>query len=573
MDEKYYFGNKLYELRTGKGLTQKELGKLLGVSNKAVSKWETGEAKPRLDTVNKLSAILGVSVSELLGDEAEATESTADRQLESYSNYFSEQSKKLDARFKLVKGLIIAISIGLLITFLVDYIYGMIRGSTSGSVVSISLMFVVIVPYILFSLHYIQNQCYGERLSKNQIISNILLYLGISSIVLAAIEYLFCYIDYRFFDEELPSKEEYIIPAICAVCLIMYGYFFRKNIKDIQKHSSVFHIDIMIVVFLLGVVLSEKDIVAFVALLLFAVRSACKKLDWIELAQKVNDNYAEEKQPISKRRTIVVVSIITGMAIVLGAVSFLLAPYIGYKTVYSDLPDYLKQPVEEYKHYDLHFKENESQTVEFENISFQCPTEWKIEFYEDKPVAEDDYVYKNAKYSNKENGVFILVTSEDNKSDMFEYVNDESDDLDEETRTEIKRMQKRIKKYDRLFIKYFGIPYNMNIYQSKYLMYRIDFRDVKWYQTEKLAVYVTALIIKSLSPPMAINPIFFEEDDKCGFVTNIYNSYNAFQISVFEGDGTNADKYYQFLLRFDNLSEQESVELMSKILNSIEFVS
>lgn len=40
--EKYDFGNKLYEYRTQKGLTQKELGKLLGVTDKAVSKWETG---------------------------------------------------------------------------------------------------------------------------------------------------------------------------------------------------------------------------------------------------------------------------------------------------------------------------------------------------------------------------------------------------------------------------------------------------------------------------------------------------------------------------------------------------
>ena len=35
-------GNKIRELRIGHGLTQAELGKLVGVSMQAVSKWERG---------------------------------------------------------------------------------------------------------------------------------------------------------------------------------------------------------------------------------------------------------------------------------------------------------------------------------------------------------------------------------------------------------------------------------------------------------------------------------------------------------------------------------------------------
>ena len=38
----YAFGNFLFDLRTEKGFSQAQLGEMLGVTNKAVSKWENG---------------------------------------------------------------------------------------------------------------------------------------------------------------------------------------------------------------------------------------------------------------------------------------------------------------------------------------------------------------------------------------------------------------------------------------------------------------------------------------------------------------------------------------------------
>ena len=62
----YSFGNFISELRQRNGLSQFQLGTLVGVSNKAVSKWENGSAKPKIATCHKLALVLGVSIDELL---------------------------------------------------------------------------------------------------------------------------------------------------------------------------------------------------------------------------------------------------------------------------------------------------------------------------------------------------------------------------------------------------------------------------------------------------------------------------------------------------------------------------
>ncbi len=62
-------GRFIYELRKEKGLTQKELAENLNVTDKAVSKWETGKCAPDISLLVSLSEILGVSVVEILQGE------------------------------------------------------------------------------------------------------------------------------------------------------------------------------------------------------------------------------------------------------------------------------------------------------------------------------------------------------------------------------------------------------------------------------------------------------------------------------------------------------------------------
>ena len=62
----YVTGAIIKQLREEKGMTQAELAEKLSVSDKAVSRWETGRGYPDITLIEPLASALGVSVSELL---------------------------------------------------------------------------------------------------------------------------------------------------------------------------------------------------------------------------------------------------------------------------------------------------------------------------------------------------------------------------------------------------------------------------------------------------------------------------------------------------------------------------
>ena len=61
-------GQRIYELRTQKNLSQGDLAEALDVSRQSISKWETGSSVPELDKLIKLSQLFGVTLDELILD-------------------------------------------------------------------------------------------------------------------------------------------------------------------------------------------------------------------------------------------------------------------------------------------------------------------------------------------------------------------------------------------------------------------------------------------------------------------------------------------------------------------------
>lgn len=61
------FQQRLKELRTSRGLSQKQLGEIIGATYSAVSFWETGINEPKASNVIKLAQYFEVTSDYLLG--------------------------------------------------------------------------------------------------------------------------------------------------------------------------------------------------------------------------------------------------------------------------------------------------------------------------------------------------------------------------------------------------------------------------------------------------------------------------------------------------------------------------
>ena len=67
-------GSFLQELRKEHNLTQAELGDKLGVTNKTISRWETGNYMPPVEMLEMLGNLYGLSINELLSGKKLTTE-------------------------------------------------------------------------------------------------------------------------------------------------------------------------------------------------------------------------------------------------------------------------------------------------------------------------------------------------------------------------------------------------------------------------------------------------------------------------------------------------------------------
>ena len=121
------FGNRLYELRKSKNVSQEELAELLDVSRQSISKWENDKAYPEMTRLLFMSDYFGVSLDYLMrgtesADNAENKEKTSvtyqtRNLLTVWNNFISNLSGKQRKLMMLLYALVIAALIAILYSF------------------------------------------------------------------------------------------------------------------------------------------------------------------------------------------------------------------------------------------------------------------------------------------------------------------------------------------------------------------------------------------------------------------------------------------------------------------------
>lgn len=98
------------QLRKELGLTQKELAEKLEVTDKAISRWETGKGLPDTSLLKPLAEIFGVSVGELLSGKR-----MDDSQIKNQADHIILESLGYEERQEKWKGILRYVFLGILV--------------------------------------------------------------------------------------------------------------------------------------------------------------------------------------------------------------------------------------------------------------------------------------------------------------------------------------------------------------------------------------------------------------------------------------------------------------------------
>ena len=85
---------KIVEARIAKGWTQADFAKKLGTSQQQVSRWESGEGDVKAGMIVRMSKVLGVTISYLLGLDEPLLNCGSAAELINYYNLMGETEKK-----------------------------------------------------------------------------------------------------------------------------------------------------------------------------------------------------------------------------------------------------------------------------------------------------------------------------------------------------------------------------------------------------------------------------------------------------------------------------------------------
>lgn len=174
------FGEFIYTLRKEKGWTQSELADKLGITNKAISKWETGDAFPETAQLIPLATIFNITVDELLRGQKNQDIIRETPVVETQPKQLKPMTKK--------QSITTAIAIGIILLGVMALITLSLNGVNYGIYLSILIACVAISVFMLITTAMRRSLCSADleadTFKKGTKIATMLA-LGVSITILA----------------------------------------------------------------------------------------------------------------------------------------------------------------------------------------------------------------------------------------------------------------------------------------------------------------------------------------------------------------------------------------------------
>ncbi|MBQ6837641.1 MAG: helix-turn-helix domain-containing protein [Clostridia bacterium] len=537
---KYDFGNKLYALRTEKNLTQKDLAKILGVSDKAVSKWETGEAMPRLKTLQAIADCFSVSYEALLSqssEEAETTE-TADTEAKeaAESNYERFYNKRLKKDKNELKVGIIFLAIFILINFCTIF-FGNFSATFLGVMmpnIFQNIIFNLLPIFVSIGFWFFTNKTFSQidNLDIEEYATRYFPTMSVPLIiysVLIAIKSLI--------KDDIGGAILFAGTALLLVVTTIFSFVKKENcikyINIITIGSYIFFIlnIVTIVNFLIDGINSAAPFF-FIFLSSAIIKDTNNLVSLIHTLKKVDKPTNPQKIKLKKiviRAFIVITVIFIIIAIILTLFPGIVLKYTLTKTTSNPNITFFED-------YDLAFEEDEATRIQISDITIEIPNKFVVE---DRSIDKDINTY-NYFFDDQ----LIAWIKKYPKGKTL---------LDTETEG-----------FENMMIKTFG-AYPRNEFEYKKLIYTLDAEDINIFNFTQAITYTSLINIRDMFTMDGYYDITLYTNNE---VSAEIMSSTLSDIGIYSATLYIPLDEYDYYIHFN--SKREPIETFYKMLNSIE---
>ena len=553
--DKYTFGKNLYELRDKKGLTQKELGKLLGVSDKAVSKWETGEAMPRTAKLVLITDLFGVTMEQLSSEEFDCNaedfqqNETAEQKESRYKKYFDRAMKKhyRGCKFSLV------FSIASIVLAIIAITGTVVMGGIGGVSVSLWKMVLVHLLPIFILVYCAVNLCIVYKNREKTEITDFV------PIVIALIVFSIVFCAVSFMNEITIETMVSVVGSVIAVSsLLVELKYIKSKSKDNFTENKAVIISIVAGLGMLASAIAHFSTIVGLFIIISQINLILGVSDLLSVAiitSILENDDTVEKKDSRKKKFFKKALIVTVVSFVVTSLLFMIFPGIGLKLSCQAMQKD-KDVNAQWETKDVSFKKGESKKISMDWVSVEIPKELKKSDFESSLEYQTTEIYK------KEDVAYVtfqkLTDNPYADFDLFEITDEAS-----EKESAVNEM------YLLNFQKEFGkIPSSMYEYQR--LAASLDADDMNIFDYPQCVLYTQLIATANMLSFGGSNEIYYVDTDRTyGEITLILpvtDEDNSIMAKYSVVDKYNLDVSYSIIVRIPD----GDMGLLHKIINSVE---